>query len=240
MNKYTKILTLLGVSLLLSTTHLLAAEKSALEVMNKAFQSTGSMDKYAFTAVIVDNEAQEDGTIVPYRYNTSVKVDRPGNLRVDTKSEFLDRSNYINNGLYTIIEHGHGYYGQLAVPKDLDKALDSIFENYDIKARLASLIYSDMSKRVKFKSSKYFGTTTINGIECDYVAFKSKGQEVHVWITTGDTPLVKTYSIIDTTRQPHSRTNTTITWIKNPNISDSDFIFQAPKGSQQISVLTAN
>lgn len=63
---------------------------------------------------------------------------------------------------------------------------------------------------------------------------------MHVWITTGDTPLVKAYSIIDTTTQPHSRTNATIiTWVEDPNISESDFIFQAPKGSQQISVLGA-
>ncbi len=73
-----------------STTNILAAEKSALDIMKKAFQHTGSMDRYAFIAVIVDHDVQEDGTIIPYKYNTSVKVDRPGNLRVDTKSEFLD------------------------------------------------------------------------------------------------------------------------------------------------------
>jgi len=240
MNAYKKILCIVGTGLLLSTTHIWAAERSALDIMNKVFQHTGSMDKYAFNAVIVDHDVQEDGTIIPYKYNTSVKVDRPGNLRVDTKSEFLDRSSYVHDGLYTIIEHGHGYYGQLKVPKTIDKALDSIFTNYDIKAPLASLIYSDMSKRVKFNSSKYFGTMDVGGVECDYVSFKSKIKEVHVWITTGEIPMVKTYSIIDTTTQPNGRTNTSITWLKNPNISDSDFIFHAPKGSKKISVLTAN
>ncbi len=240
MHAYKKILCIVGTGLLLSTTNILAAEKSALDIMKKAFQHTGSMDRYAFIAVIVDHDVQEDGTIIPYKYNTSVKVDRPGNLRVDTKSEFLDRSSYVHDGLYTIIEHGHGYYGQLKVPKTIDKALDSIFTNYDIKAPLASLIYSDMSKRVKFNSSKYFGTMDVSGVECDYVAFKSKVKEVHVWVTTGEIPMVKTYSIIDTTTQPNSRTNTSITWVKNPSISDSDFIFHAPKGSKEISVLTAN
>ena len=240
MHTYKKFLCTVGTGFLLSTATLLAADKSAIDIMHKAFQHTGSMDRYAFNAVIVDHDVQEDGTIIPYRYNTSVKVDRPGNLRVDTKSEFLDRSSYVHDGLYTIIEHGHGYYGQLKVPKTIDKALDSIFTNYDIKAPLASLIYSDMSKRAKFNSSKYFGTMDVGGVECDYVAFKSNVREVHVWVTVGEIPMVKTYSIINTTTQPNGRTNTTITWIKNPNISDSDFIFQAPKGSKEISVLTAN
>lgn len=240
MNVYKKILYIAGASLFLSTCSLLAAERSALKIMNKAFEQTGSMDRYAFTAVVVDHDVQEDGTIIPYRYDTSVKVDRPGNLRVDTKSEFINRSSYIHNGIYTIIEHGHGYYGQLSVPKTIDKALDAIFTNYDIKAPLASLIYSDMDKRVKFNSSKYFGTMDVDGVECDYVAFKSKVREVHVWITTGETPMVKTYSIIDTTTQPNGRTNTNITWLKDPNISESDFIFQVPDGAKEISVLTAN
>ena len=63
MKTYKKVLYIAGVSLLLSTGTLLAAEKSALNIMNKAFQHTGSMDRYAFTAVIVDHDVQEDGTL---------------------------------------------------------------------------------------------------------------------------------------------------------------------------------
>lgn len=240
MSLYKKALCMAGAGLVLSCTHLLAAEKSALDIMNKAFQHTGSMDKYAFSAVIVDHDVQEDGSVVPYTYHTSVKVDRPWNLRVDTKSEFLNRSSYVHNGIYTIIDHGQEYYGQLTVPKNIDKALDSILKNYDIKAPLASLIYSDMAKRVKFKSGTYFGTRTVAGVECDYVAFKNKGKEIHVWITTGDIPRVKTYTITDTSKQPHTKKNTTITWPENSNISDNDFVFHAPKGSKKISVLNEN
>ncbi len=240
MNLYKKALCITGVGFLLGSTQLFASEKSASDVMIKAFKHTGSMDKYGFKAVIVENTTLEDGTPVTYRYDTTVKVDRPGKIRVDTKGEFLNRSNYINAGLYTIIEHGHGYYGQLTVPKDLDKALDSIFKNYDIKAPLSSLVYSDMKNRMKFKSSKYFGTANVDGVACDYVAFKNGKREVHAWITTGNEPLVKAYSIIDTTTQPHIRTNTTISWGKSSSVRDSDFIFKAPKGAAKISVLPAN
>ena len=59
MNRYRKVLYIVGLSLLLSTTTLLAAEKSALDIMKKAFQHTGSMDRYAFNAVIVEHDVQE-------------------------------------------------------------------------------------------------------------------------------------------------------------------------------------
>ena len=80
----------------------------------------------------------------------------------------------------------------------------------------------------------------VAGVECDYVAFKSKVNEVHVWITTGASPQVINYSIIDITVKGNPRVNTSISWHKHPNISDSDFIFKAPKGASKISVDTAN
>ena len=139
-----------------------------------------------------------------------------------------------------MIDHEFNYYGQINTPKTIDGTLDVLFEKFDIKAPLASLVYSDMDKRAKFRTSKYFGTKVVGGVECDYVAFKNNTREIHAWIATGDKPLVKTFSIIDTSADSASRTNTSITWNENPNISDSDFVFVAPKGSSKISVNRAN
>jgi hypothetical protein len=241
MNLHKKLLCTAGVAFLLAGTNLYAAEdQSAKDIVNKAYQYIGSMDKYAFDAVVTEDEAKDGEIVKKYSHDVSVKVDRPGKLRVDTKGDIKNRSSYINDGLFTMIDHGHDYYGQLKTPKTIDGALDLIFEKYGIRAPLASLIYSDMYKRVKFNRSKYFGTMDVAGVECDYVAFKSRVREVHVWITTGDKPLVKTYSIIDTTIKGNPRRNTSLTWNTNPSLSDSDFIFRAPKGASKVSVEAAN
>jgi len=233
MNLHKKLLCTAGVALLLSSTSLFAADKSARNILNNAYQYIGGMDKYAFTAVIVDDEKHEGKT---YKHTADVKVDRPGNLRVDTTGTVKNRSSYLNNGNFTMIDHSYNYYGQIKTPKNLNAALDVLFEKFGIRAPLAQLIYSDMDKRARFKSSKYFGTKDLAGVECDYVAFKNGTKELHVWITTGDKPLVKAYSLIDTSANSTSRTNTSITWNENANISDSDFVFVAPKGSSKISV----
>ena len=135
-----------------------------------------------------------------------------------------------------MIDHSFNYYGQIKTPKTIDGSLDVLFKKFNIKAPLSHLIYSDMNKRVKFRTSKYFGTKDVGGVECDYIAFKNNTREIHVWIATGDTPLVKAYSIIETSGDSVSRVNTTVKWNTNANISDSDFVFVAPKGSSKISV----
>ncbi|WP_373033166.1 DUF2092 domain-containing protein [Sulfurovum sp.] len=239
MKLYTK-LTFATVALLLSTTLLFATEQSPRDVLNKAYDYIGSMDKYAFKAVVIDNITTEDGTVGTLRHDATVKVDRPGKLRVDVKGDTRDRSNYLNNGVYTMMDHGFGYYGQIKIPETIDEGLDYIFEKYGIRAPLAQLIYSNTHKRVKFIKSKHFGTMMVDGIECHYIAFSNVLRDVHVWISKGDKPLVKNYSIIDRTGGFEHRIDTSLYWDVNAKISDSDFIFTAPKGAEKISVQSAN
>jgi len=239
MKLYKKLLSATGVVLLLGGTVLYAKEQSPKEIMDRAFAYIDSMDQYAFKAVVVDNEPTEDGKVNQYRFDVTVEVDRPDKLRVDTKGYLRDRSNYLNHGVYTIMDHDFNYYGQLKTPEKIDDALDYIFEKYGINSPLAQLIYSNMHKRVKFKTSKNFGTMMVDGIECDYVAFSNYVREVHVWIAKGDKPLVKAYSIIDKTGEDDYRINTSLTWDTKAQISDSDFVFRVPKGAEKISVQSA-
>ena len=237
MKIHKQLLLLAGAGLLLGSTALMGAEKTAKSILDNAYRYIGSMDRYAFNAVVSDTDPKDGKS---YKHNISVKVDRPDKLRVDTKGDIRDRSVYINDGLFTLMDHKFNYYGQLKVPKSIDGALDYIFERYGITAPLASLIYSDMGKRAKFSKGKYFGTVDVAGVMCDYVAFRNKAGEVHIWIATGDKPLVKAYSIIDTHVEGKPRKNTSIKWTLDPKFPQSDFVFIAPKGASKISIEPAS
>jgi hypothetical protein len=190
------------------------------------------MDKYMFNAVVSEN----GDPLNSYKQNVTAKVLRPDKLRVDTKGNIKNRSNYINNGTYTMLDHNFGFYGQLKTPKTIEGALDFIFEKYGIKSPMASLFYKDMDKRMKLKKSKYFGVVNVDGVLCDYIAFRNNSREIHVWIATGDAPLVKAYSIIDS--NDHSRVNTSIVWNKG-SVRAKDFIFVAPRGTSKIVINSA-
>lgn len=229
-----------GVMLFLNGTSIIAAEQSPRDILDNAYNYIGSMDKYAFKAVVIDNVTLEDGSVTKYRHDATVKIDRPGKLRVDVKGDTRNRSNYLNNGVYTMLDHEFGYYGQLKTPETIDGGLDYIFEKYGIRAPLAQLIYSNTHNRVKFLKSKNFGTVKVDGIECHYIALSNTIREVHIWIEAGEKPLVKAYSIIDKTGEADHRINTSLHWDINAKISDSDFVFKVPKNAVKISVEPAN
>lgn len=235
MKHYKKALCIAGLGLILSGTELFADQMNAKEIVKKLYTHLGSMDSYAFNAVMVDNETI-DGETVIYRQNTQVKIDRPAKLRIDTQGDIKNRTIYMNNGQFSMIDHGYGYYAQLKTPNSIDATLDFLFDKFGIRTALSTLIYSDMNKRVKVKHSKYFGAVDVAGVECDYIAFNTNGKEIHVWITTGSEPLVKALSIIEN----DTRINFTLTWDTNPQFSKNNFVFVAPKGSAKISVNSAN
>ena len=79
----------------------------------------------------------------------------------------------------------------------------------------------------------FITSTLLADEECHYLAFSDKTKEFHVWITTGDTPLVKHYRVIDKTSKNNAYKSTTIYWENASSISASDFVFTAPKDAQE-------
>lgn len=233
MNLHKILLQTTGVVLLLGTTSLVAADASAKSIMQNAFHYIEHMDKYAFDAVITYDEKNSDDTIV-HRNDTTIKVDRPNKLRIEKRVDGQKKTFYLNKGQFIMLDHTMNYYTEVKTPKSIDGALDFLFKKYDITAPLSSLVYSSMKNRTHFKRSKNFGLRTLNGVECHYVAFKDRAREIHVWVATGEKPLVQAYSIIDTQLQGKPRTNTLISWRSDAKIVDNDFVFHLPKDAVKI------
>jgi len=235
MKLHKRLLLLAGAGLLLSGTNLLAAEKSAADIIKNAYHYIGSLNQYAFDAVVME----DDGYGAKVKHNVHIKVDRPDKLHVDIKGDIKERTIYLDHGIFTMFDHTFNYYGQLKTPKTIDGTLDYIFDKYGIKAPMAALIYSDMDKRMRYQTIKYFGTKVVDGTECDYVAFKNKNTTVHVWIATGKKPLIKTYAVIETVSGKEYRMDTSVKWNIDAKLSDKDFVFVAPKGASKISIKPA-
>jgi len=231
--------TLITGFMLLSLSTLTAGEVSASDIITKAFKHTSSLKSYAFHATIAEEEAQEDGTFITYNYTRAVKVNRPAQLRIDSKGKYLDNTTTLDHGLYTVVRHKDKTYSQLTVPKSIDEAIEAVLDKYTLqKAPLASLVYNDPAKHVKLDKALYLGKDTLDAVVCDHVRFSKKNRVVDIWVTQSKTPQIIAYHINDTNNQPPVHIKAKITWDEKPNISPKDFVFQAPKESKKVEILT--
>ena len=220
-------------SVMLAVSSLFAQTKTdGSRLLDHTYRFIGKMRMYAFAASIIDTD--KAGT---YKHTIYAKVSRPDKLRIDTFGDLKNRSVYIDNGHFTVYDYDFKYYGQLDVPANIDKALDYLFDAYGIKAPIASLIYSDMYRRLRPKHVTYFGTRNIDGKTCDYIAFRWGSAIVHVWIQKSDTPLILAYTIIDKAEDGSVyRKDTAVRWNLRPHFDAKTFTFVPPKGAEKISV----
>lgn len=216
------------------------AAPTAKEILAKARAYRASLPSYAFQAKLYEDVVSNGKVVETITTDVDAKVKRPYKLRVDVKNKYKDRTSYLNNGLFTMVDHGYGYYGQLKTPKEIDKALDYIFDKYGINAPLAAFLYTHMDKRTHFTGGRYFGTREVGGIVCDYIAFRNRTKELHLWIAQGEKPLVVNFVLVDLVDPAKPKISASLKWDTGVKLPDSLFVFVPSKGLHKIEVEPAN
>ncbi|HHO65451.1 MAG TPA: DUF2092 domain-containing protein, partial [Epsilonproteobacteria bacterium] len=214
------------------------AQVNAATLLKNSYTYLGSLNKYAFTASIT-NSVDVDGEDVVIKRIADVKVKRPDQFRIDSKGENFNRSSYLSNGVFTMIENEEKYYASVKTGKGIDGTLDMINKKLGIVIPLSTLLHSDMDKFIHPKRVQYFGTRTVSGVECNYIAFRQGSTVVHLWIENSDTPLVRSAKIVTNDKNERGTTDMVMRWDTKPGFSDAVFVFKAPKGACNIAIRPA-
>ena len=242
-----KAVTVLSLSLLLASGSLYAetntpmtqaAQTDASALLKKSYTYLGSLNKYAFKASVT-NSVDVDGEDIVMKRVAEVKVKRPDQFRIDSKGENFNRSSYLSNGVFTMIDNDEKYYASVKTGKGIDGTLDLINKKLGIVIPLSTLLHSDMDKFIHPKKVQYFGTRMVSGVECNYIAFRQRSTVVHLWIENSDTPLIRSAKVVTDDKSDHGITDMIIKWDTKPGFSDSVFVFKAPKGASHISIRPA-
>jgi hypothetical protein len=206
-------------------------------ILLDAYKYLGTLQDFSVDAVTNNDDYIKNKVIVTFTHQIHIDLQRPNKLYVSVDGDLKSKSYYINNGNFTVFNKDLNYFGKLNVPKNLDNALDFLFEKYDIKTALANILYSDLDKRIPPKDKGfYFGISDIDSIECHHIAFAYNNQEIQLWIEKGDKPLIRKFSIIDKSEAFLPRSTTTLKWKVNSKLIEEIFVFEAPKEAIQIDI----
>jgi len=129
------------------------------------------------------------------------------------------------------------YYGRTEIPKTIDKALDYLFEKYDVKSPLANILYSDLDRRIPPKEKGYyFGKSEVDDIICHHIGFVTSEHEFQVWIEEGEKPLIRKFIIIDKTEPSLPRSGTVLRWKLDTKLKTDDFVPDLPADAVRIDI----
>ncbi|RLA58619.1 MAG: hypothetical protein DRQ78_11700 [Epsilonproteobacteria bacterium] len=209
----------------------------AAAILIDSYRYMGSLEHFAFAAITGSDDVYEDTMLISSVHKIKVSVQRPSKLKVEVSGDIKNRTNYLSDGIFSMMDHKLNLYAEIKIPTKIDAALDYLFENFNIKSPLANLLYTDLDKRIAPKSKGYYlGTTDIGGKSCHHLGFVGKTKEFQVWVEKGDSPLIRRFTIIDKSSVFQPRSSTVLRWDTNPVFEKGYFTFKADDSAMKIYV----
>jgi hypothetical protein len=123
------------------------------------------------------------------------------------------------------------------MPATVDGMLDAAHDQFGIDLPMIDFALSDPYKNAiaRVQSGRYLGLETAMGYTCHHLAFTQPDIDWQVWIEEGPQPLIRKF-VINHKQEPGSPEFTGLIrgWDLLGRISDSDFVFQAPRGALKV------
>ena len=213
----------------------------ASAILMDSYRYLETLKSFSFDAVTTNESMYRNLMLREVSHEINIDLKRPDKLHIHVEGDIKNRSFYLSNDTFSMIDHKPNFYTQLKTPKSIDGTLDYLFEYFSIKTALANLLYTDLDTRlIPRQKGYYFGTVKLGDTLCHHIGFSNKKRAFQVWIEKSDTPLIRKFVIIDKNMKFDPRSTTTINWNLEPHLKDEHFLFTAPKEAQQISIAPAS
>jgi hypothetical protein len=127
----------------------------------------------------------------------TVVLNRPGKIRVTRSGGFADVEMLFDGKTLTMVSKYPNLYSQIGVPGTVDHLIDELKDKHNKPLPGADLIMSNTYDELMLDvvDIKDLGSGVIDGVECDYLAFRKKEVDWQIWIAQGNQPYPCRYVI---------------------------------------------
>jgi hypothetical protein len=187
---------------------------------------------YDATYEVVTNDGQKLGLAS----SGTVTLNRPNRIRATRTGGFVDVETVFDGTTFTLLGRNANVYTQLEVPGTVDHLIDELRDTHGWPLPAADLLVSNPYEALmeEVVDVKDLGSGVIRGIECDWLAFRTKEVDWQIWIARGEHRYPCRYVI--TTKQVDHSPQYTIdvrNW-RTGRDATGTFGFESPAGATKI------
>lgn len=213
-------------------------DAEALDVFKAMSDHLVAAREFAFHTESSHDVVQRSGVKVEFGASRQTLVSRPNKLRLESQRRDGVSGVVIFDGkdmwAYVPDENVYASHEQQG---DLDDAIDYAVAELGIEAPLADLVSPDLYESVtsKLTGALYLGETMVAGEACDHLLMSNDIADVQMWITTGETPLLRRIVITyrDEPGEPQYRAQFS-KWDMAPENTASQLSFEPPAGAERV------
>jgi hypothetical protein len=169
----------------------------------------------------------------------TVNLNRPDKIRATRAGGHADIEMLFDGTTLTLFGKTANLYTQVNEPGTLDNLVDQLREKYNRPLPAADLIMSNAYDELMMDviDVKDLGSGVIDGVECDYLAFRKKEVDFQIWIAQGSNPYPCRY-VITSKDIPHSPQYIIQIrdWKTGSAVAEDDFGFKNSTNAKKVDV----
>ena len=167
----------------------------------------------------------------------TVTLNRPDKIRATRFGGFADVEMLFDGKTLTLFGKSSNLYAQIDVPGTLDHLVDELMDKYNKPLPAADLLMSNVYDELMrdVVDTKDLGSGVIDGVECDFLAFRTKEVDWQIWIAQGDRPYPCRYVITSKLIANGPQYSIQIRdWKTGDEVASDDFGFKNPTNAEKI------
>ena len=220
----------------------LAAEPEGVEpesakLLKKATDYLASLQQFALVTDSTIEVVLGTGQKIQFDNATAITVKRPNQLHAVRLGDLVDQEFFYDGKSLTLHDIDAGFYATVEAPETLEGMLDFARDSLDIVAPAGDFVYSNAYEILMegVQSGMWVGTSAVQGVLCDHLAFSKPGTDFQVWIAQGKQPLPM--KLVITSRDLLNAPQFTVQireWDLKPEAASDKFVFVKPDDARPI------
>lgn len=215
-------------------------EPEAGRLLKRMADYVGSLPQLGLDSAQSIEVVLVSGQKIQFNSAARMVVQRPNKLYAERVGDVVGQSFFYDGKSLTLFNPDDGYFATVPAPTTIDAMLDFARDSLDVIAPAGDLITTDAYARLMADTRAGFvvGKSTIDGVRCDHLAFRSYGVDWQIWIEDGARPLPRKYviSTVDVVGAPQFEVMMR-NWTTSPDVSPTRFQFTPPAGATEVKFL---
>jgi hypothetical protein len=212
-----------------------AVSPDAQAVLDKMTAYLRGLHTFSISGDSTRDEVVDYGYKLQDNEHSELIAQRPSKLRAEVSGDIRNRDFVYDGSKLVIYSPDDHVYTRVDAPDNIaglvGRAMDA-----GVEMPMVDVLYEAAEGTLTdaVRSGVLVGTSTIEGVECDQLAFRQDDIDWQLWVERGAHPLPR--KIVITTRYEvgDPQFQVVLNWNLKPKINKSTFVFTPPKGVSEI------
>jgi len=211
-----------------------ADAKSLLKAMSDYMAAQDAIS-FGFDATL--EVVTKDGQKLALASSGAITLNRPDKIRATRSGGFADIEMLFDGKTLTLFGKTANLFTQVDVPGTVDHLVDELRDKYNRPLPAADLLMSNAYDELMLDvvDIKDLGSGVIDGVECDFLAFRTEEVDWQIWIAQGDRPYPCRYVITSKRIANGPQYSIQIRdWKTGGEVASDDFTFDNATNAEEI------